>query len=70
MSLKKILAIVVIVLGVVNMGLGITFISIGADKQSYLQRRWTENRSRSSCSDEQIAAGRGCRHLGGSPGGR
>ena len=34
---KKILAIVVIVLGVVNIALGITFITIGASKQSYLQ---------------------------------
>ena len=57
MSLKKILAIVVIVLGVVNMGLGITFISIGADKQSYLQEAMDREQITLELSDEQIAEG-------------
>ena len=54
---KKILAIVVIVLGLVNMALGITFISIGASKQSYLHEAMNAEKITLQLSDEQVAAG-------------
>jgi len=55
--IKRILAIVVIVLGVANMALGITFITIGADKQQYLQGAMDREQITLELSDEQIAAG-------------
>ena len=57
MSLKKILAIVVIVLGVVNMALGVTFITIGASKQSYIQQAMDKEQITLELTDEQVAAG-------------
>jgi hypothetical protein len=56
-SIKKILAIVVIVLGVANIGLGITFITIGASKQQYLHDAMDAEQITLELSDEQIAAG-------------
>jgi hypothetical protein len=55
--IKKVLAIVVIVLGVVNMALGITFITIGANKQAYLHSTMDEEQITLTLTDEQIAAG-------------
>ncbi len=54
---KKILAVVVIVLGLVNMGLGITFVSIGMSKQSYLQSAMDEEKITLQLTEEQVAAG-------------
>jgi hypothetical protein len=56
-SIKKILAIVVIVLGVANIALGITFITIGASKQAYLQDAMDVEQITLELSDEQVAAG-------------
>jgi len=56
-SIKKILAIVVIVLGVANITLGITFITIGASKQQYLHGAMDGEQITLELSDEQIAAG-------------
>ncbi len=56
-SIKKILAIVVIVLGVANIALGITFITIGASKQQYLHEAMDTEQITLTLSDEQIAAG-------------
>jgi len=54
---KRVLAIVVIVLGVANMALGITFVSIGAAKQAYLQEAMDEEKITLELTDEQVAAG-------------
>jgi hypothetical protein len=56
-SIKKILAIVVIVLGVANVALGITFITIGASKQQYLHTAMDAEKITLTLTDEQIAAG-------------
>ncbi len=55
--IKKILAVVVIVLGVVNLALGVTFIAIGESKQAYLQEAMDREQITLTLSDEQIAAG-------------
>ncbi len=54
---KKILAVAVVVLGLANMAVGITFIAIGATKQDYLSRTMEEERITVTLSDEAIAAG-------------
>jgi hypothetical protein len=54
---KKILAIVVILLGVANMALGITFVSIGASEQAYLQSAMDRERITLELTDEEVAAG-------------
>ena len=54
---KKILAGVIIVLGVVNIALGATFVGIGASKQSYLQTTMDQEKITLTLSEEQIAAG-------------
>lgn len=55
--IKKLLALVVIVLGIANMALGVTFVTIGETKQSYLSRTMDEEKITLTLSDEQIAAG-------------
>jgi uncharacterized membrane protein len=55
--IKKILAVVVIVLGVVNLALGVAFIAIGESKQAYLQEAMDREQITLTLSDEQIAAG-------------
>ena len=54
---KKILAVVVIALGVVNLVLGVAFIAIGAGKQAYLHDAMEEEQITLELTDEQIAAG-------------
>lgn len=56
-SFKKILVILVIVAGVADMGLGTTFISIGASKQDYLTDAMDQEQITLELSDKQIAAG-------------
>ncbi len=55
--IKKMLAVVVIVLGVANMALGVTFITIGMTKQSYLHTTMDQEKITLTLSDEQVAAG-------------
>ena len=54
---KKILAVVVILIGLVNMGVGITFLTIGISKQNYLQTTMDQEQITLELTDEQIAAG-------------
>ena len=55
--IKKMLAGLVIVLGVVNMALGVAFIAIGETKQSYLQTTMDQEKITLTLSEEQVAAG-------------
>lgn len=54
---KKILAIVVIMVGVANLAIGITFVSIGAGKQAYIQDAMDKEKITLELTEEQIAAG-------------
>jgi uncharacterized membrane protein len=55
--LRKILAIVVILLGLVNFAFGITFVVIGLSKQAYLQDAMNAEKITLELTDEEIAAG-------------
>lgn len=55
--IKKILAIVIIALGVANMALGITFITIGQTKANFLSSTMRDEKITLTLSDAQIAAG-------------
>lgn len=54
---KRILAGVVVVLGLASMALGIAFIAIGQDKENYLTQAMTEEKITLTLSEEQVAAG-------------
>jgi uncharacterized membrane protein len=56
-NLKKILGIVVILLGLANVAVGITFVTIGATKQAFLHDTMNAEQITLGISDSQIAQG-------------
>ncbi len=54
---RKVLAIVLIVLGVANVALGATFTGLGAVKRAYVQDAMDKERITLTLSEEQVAAG-------------
>jgi hypothetical protein len=52
------IALVVLVFGVVNLALGITFISMGASKQAWMKSTMKEEKITLGLTDAQIAAGK------------
>jgi hypothetical protein len=54
---SKLIAVAVLVLGLVNVGIGAAFIGIGVDKHSYLKSTMDEEKITLGIPDEKIAAG-------------
>ena len=54
---STLIAVVVLVFGLVNVGIGATFIGIGVSKQQYLKTAMDEEMITTELTDEQIAAG-------------
>jgi hypothetical protein len=54
---SKLIAVVVLIFGLVNVGVGGTFIGIGASKQHYLKTAMDQEKITTELTDAQIAAG-------------